>query len=387
VALVDIGMADEVDQALAAVPAPTAPRSSRTLIPLFIAGHVRPVGAQGPRRARRPVQRAGLRRPDDQKQIDAVLCCRRSRRTCARGGSRAAGTRWTSCWPGSARPRRPCWSRCWRIRASPSRAWSRRSSGWRSGRARSGGRGPHQAGPGLARDPGGAVAGDRLAGRQAGHQLPVQKAQSGSERDAVAATQALQQRRDPSLLPDGPAHRGRPQGPTRRCGTRCSAWWRRSAAPRPSRACAHHRQRPERDWCVTGPTRRRWRWERGGHRPALEAFPEKASYKKEDVADFLVKDITKLGPRPAPLAGSSIASALARMTCRARLRGATSPDARRSLGGPADAPAVLKLAGDKGTVRGFPPGTPSARRPLASRPSCKREWGLDVRAPPSPCLI
>jgi hypothetical protein len=31
-------------------------------------------------------------------------------------------------------------------------------------------------------------------------------------------------------------------------------------------------------------------------------------------------------------------------------------DARRSLGGPADAAAVLKLAGDKGTVRGFPPG-------------------------------
>jgi hypothetical protein len=92
--------------------------------------------------------------------------------------------------------------------------------------------------------------------------------------------------------------------------------------------------------------------------PALEAFPAGGSYKREDVIDFLVKDITKLGADARPALPKALASpsALARMAAVLAYEAPLPSDAKKSLGTAADAPAVLKLSGDKGTVKGFPPG-------------------------------
>jgi hypothetical protein len=80
---------------------------------------------------------------------------------------------------------------------------------------------------------------------------------------------------------------------------------------------------------------------------ALEAFPPRAVYKREDVVDYLVKDIQKVGPtaRPVLLKALSSRSPLARMTALFGLE---------ALGTSADAPEVARLAGDRGKVRGFP---------------------------------
>lgn len=82
--------------------------------------------------------------------------------------------------------------------------------------------------------------------------------------------------------------------------------------------------------------------------PALEAFPASMSHKQDDVKDFLVKDIEKLGAatgRPAALLAVRSKVPLARMT---------GVWALESMGTAADAPEVSKLAGDRGTVKGFP---------------------------------
>ena len=93
--------------------------------------------------------------------------------------------------------------------------------------------------------------------------------------------------------------------------------------------------------------------------PALEAFPARNAYKREDVLDFLVKDITKLGPRAKPevLAALSSPSPLARMTAILALGTPLPANPKANLGDASDAPAVLKLAGDKATIKGFPAGT------------------------------
>ncbi|HVZ72567.1 MAG TPA: HEAT repeat domain-containing protein [Polyangia bacterium] len=83
--------------------------------------------------------------------------------------------------------------------------------------------------------------------------------------------------------------------------------------------------------------------------PALEAFPAAATYKKVDVDDLLVKLIEKLGAaaRPALVQGLASKSPLARMTCLMTLE---------QIGKAPDAPAVEKLAGDTASVKGFPAG-------------------------------
>jgi hypothetical protein len=84
--------------------------------------------------------------------------------------------------------------------------------------------------------------------------------------------------------------------------------------------------------------------------PALEAFPAAMSHKPEDVKDFLVKDIEKLGAatgRPAALLALRSKVALARMTGVLALE---------SLGTAADAGELGKLAGDRAAVKGFPGG-------------------------------
>lgn len=83
--------------------------------------------------------------------------------------------------------------------------------------------------------------------------------------------------------------------------------------------------------------------------PALEAFPASASYKKVDVDDLLVKLIEKMSPSPRPALEKALASAapLARMTAVLSLE---------QVGKAADAPALEKLAGDTSSVKGFPAG-------------------------------
>ena len=92
-------------------------------------------------------------------------------------------------------------------------------------------------------------------------------------------------------------------------------------------------------------------------RPALEAFSDKLSFKKEDVLDFLVKDITKLGlpAKPAVLEALSSPSALARITAIWALE-APLANPRQSLGKASDAAGLLKLADDKASPKGFPAG-------------------------------
>lgn len=92
--------------------------------------------------------------------------------------------------------------------------------------------------------------------------------------------------------------------------------------------------------------------------PALEAFPAAASYTREDVIDFVIKDIAKQGVkvRPALLKVLASSSNFVRMAAVLALEASPPTDPKAILGAVADAPTLLKLAGDRGTVRGFPAG-------------------------------
>jgi hypothetical protein len=83
--------------------------------------------------------------------------------------------------------------------------------------------------------------------------------------------------------------------------------------------------------------------------PALEAFPAAVAYKKVDVDDLLVKLIEKLGQPARPVLVKTLDSSapLARMTSVMSLE---------QVGRAPDAPAVEKLAGDTTSVKGFPAG-------------------------------
>ena len=91
--------------------------------------------------------------------------------------------------------------------------------------------------------------------------------------------------------------------------------------------------------------------------PALEAFSDKLVFKKEDVADFLVKDTARLGlpAKPAILRALASPSALARFVAIWALE-APLANAGQSLGRAGDAAAVLNLADDKASLKGFPAG-------------------------------
>lgn len=92
--------------------------------------------------------------------------------------------------------------------------------------------------------------------------------------------------------------------------------------------------------------------------PALQAFSPKLSFKREDVVDFLVKDISKVGPsaKPQVLAALTSPSPLARMVAVLALEAPLPSNPKGRLGSPEDAPALLKLADDKATVKGFSAG-------------------------------
>jgi HEAT repeat protein len=90
--------------------------------------------------------------------------------------------------------------------------------------------------------------------------------------------------------------------------------------------------------------------------PALEAFSGKLSFQREDVVDFLVKDISKVGPqaKPAVLAALSSPSPLARMTAVLALEAPLPGHPKARLGAAEDAAALAKLSGDKAKLKGFP---------------------------------
>jgi hypothetical protein len=83
--------------------------------------------------------------------------------------------------------------------------------------------------------------------------------------------------------------------------------------------------------------------------PGLEAFPASAPYKKVDVDDLLVKLIEKLGPGTRPVLVKALDSKypLARMTAVMTLE---------QVGKAADAGALEKLAKDTTMIKGFPSG-------------------------------
>jgi hypothetical protein len=83
--------------------------------------------------------------------------------------------------------------------------------------------------------------------------------------------------------------------------------------------------------------------------PALDAFPASVAYKKVDVDDLLVKLIEKLGvaARPELVKALGSQAALTRMTAVLTLE---------QVGGAPDAPALEKLASDSTSVKGFPTG-------------------------------
>jgi HEAT repeat protein len=83
--------------------------------------------------------------------------------------------------------------------------------------------------------------------------------------------------------------------------------------------------------------------------PALEAFPVAVAYKKVDVDDLLVKLIEKLGQpaRPPLVKALDSRSPLARMTAVMALE---------QVGRAPDAAALEKLAGDSTAIKGFPTG-------------------------------
>jgi hypothetical protein len=92
--------------------------------------------------------------------------------------------------------------------------------------------------------------------------------------------------------------------------------------------------------------------------PALQAFSTKLLFKRDDVVDFLVKDITKVGAKAKPqvLAALKSTSPLARMAAVLALEAPPPSNPNGHVGVPEDALALLKLADDKATIKGFPSG-------------------------------
>lgn len=86
-----------------------------------------------------------------------------------------------------------------------------------------------------------------------------------------------------------------------------------------------------------------------GIQPGLEAFPASGTYKKVDVDDLLVKLIEKQGEAARPALVKTLAS-------RAPLARMTAAMALEQIGRAPDAPALEKLTGDTAPVKGFPAG-------------------------------
>jgi hypothetical protein len=357
-ALVDIGMADEADRALGTVPAGARGELVKALVPLYIAQMKAPSlpKARAARDALFGVRM--LSAPEDQRQIDAALLpsieadLRAGR---VSGGRQSLDKILAAIGPGSAPmlvslledPRVPYEGVVESLDRVADPAARERGGAALVKRATASPQIPVALWRALG----------TLGGRTASAFL-MQKAAGNSPQDALSAVQALEQRHEPSVLPlalgmagDQKADKGVREemfglvekigGPEAQRGLlRIIA-----ADPNPTvRYLAY-----EAALAMGGPD---------AILPALEALPAKAAYKREDVVDYLVKDIAKIGrpARPALARALASPSVLARMTAVLALESALAADPRKNLAGAADAPGVLKLSGDKGTVGGFPPG-------------------------------
>jgi hypothetical protein len=102
-----------------------------------------------------------------------------------------------------------------------------------------------------------------------------------------------------------------------------------------------------------------------GIQPGLEAFPASASYKKVDVDDLLVKLIEKQGAAARPALVKTLGS-------RAPLARMTAAMALEQMGHAADAPALEKVAGDTAPVKGFPAGETVGKQATRAAESAKK---------------
>jgi len=102
-----------------------------------------------------------------------------------------------------------------------------------------------------------------------------------------------------------------------------------------------------------------------GIQPGLEAFPASATYKKVDVDDLLVKLIEKQGAAARPALVKSLGS-------RAPLARMTAAMALEQIGRAPDAPALEKLASDTAPVKGFPAGDTVGKQAARAVESVKK---------------
>jgi hypothetical protein len=102
-----------------------------------------------------------------------------------------------------------------------------------------------------------------------------------------------------------------------------------------------------------------------GIQPGLEAFPASATYKKVDVDDLLVKLIEKQGAAARPALVQTLAS-------RAPLARMTAAMALEQMGRAPDAPALEKVAGDTTPVKGFPAGETVGKTAARAAASAKK---------------
>jgi HEAT repeat protein len=102
-----------------------------------------------------------------------------------------------------------------------------------------------------------------------------------------------------------------------------------------------------------------------GIQPGLEAFPASATYKKVDVDDLMVKLIEKqgAGARPALIKTLGSRAPLARMTAAMALE---------QIGHAPDAPALEKLSGDTAPVKGFPAGETVGKQAARAAETAKK---------------
>jgi hypothetical protein len=357
-AMVDIGLADEVEQTMATLPAGDRWEIIKTLIPVYTA-QMKDSDTQKARAGRDALFGVrGYAPPEEQKQIDAVLLP--SIEKDLREG-RIAGARHSldkviaALGPAAAPmlitlledPRVPFQGVADILERVGDEAARERGGVALIKRALA----THDVPVALWRALG------TMGGKPANAFL-LEKVQKGFEKDAVAAAQALQQRRDPAVLP---------------VALRIASDSKANRAVRDEmfglveKIGGLEAQRGLLHIIATDPTELvRYRayeavlavGKQDAVVAALEAFPASASFKKDDVVDFLVKDITKIGApaKAAVLKALASSNALARMTAVLALEAPLTSDARASLGSAADAPAVLKLSGDRGSVRGFPAG-------------------------------
>jgi hypothetical protein len=357
-ALVDIGMTDEVEQTLAVAPAADRAAVVKAAVPLFAARMNDPALAKA-RAARDALFGArAFAAAEDQRQIDAAILPSLEKDLRAgrvAGGRHSADKMLAAMGPSAAPmlialledPRVPYQGVVEALEHVTDPAVQERAGAALVKRAAA-----------LPEIPVPLWRALGTAGGRTATAFLMQKATSSHERDAVAATQALQQRRDPSLLPMalGVAGDGRANKAVR---DEMFGLVEKIGGPDAQRGLIRIIAADSNELVRYRAYEAALAVGKGAALvPALEAFPAQASYKREDVLDFLVKDVSKLGPeaKPAVTAALSSRSAVARMAAVLAHEAPLPSDARKSLGGPADAATLLKLSGDKGTVRGFPAG-------------------------------